>query len=491
MLDWAWDNAALLSILTEDEQTDIAKDIRVGTIGGSYGGGFQMPWAALDPRIDTIVPNGTWHNLLYSLLPGDGVKRGFDALLCLLADTGGVVNTPIGEQLCDLVGIFGANMVPNLPTNVPRTRAELITAMEGQGFTEDEVVKLFSQAMHFFEEQQKAGEPVLEGGTEAFTLRPVPALFLQGNRDVLFNLTEAYWNWSYFSQASNGTVPVRYLTTEGAHMNPLANQVEEPPNCGGLIGVDVIKSWFDFHLKGEQSATYQSIPEVCISVTDTVGVNTATPVGLSLNDFPVGSQAGVGAVPARLESFEVAVPSLGTAPVFLPVVTIDGDNRVLAGIPSVESLTVAENGGLAETIADPLQSPVAYVGTAIRRAGTVILIDDQVTSFDEGAHDNNRHINNDRVLLPGVGEQLQDGDEVGLLFYQNQIQYQPPVSVSSAAGITGLISFLGGPDLGLSLDALSPVFDAIAIPNPYRVTGTGVELPIIVVGQFPGSALIQ
>ncbi len=83
LLDWAYDNADTFNF-ERQTGTGIAQDLKVGTLGVSYGGGFQMTLAALDPRIDAIVPNGTWNNLLYSLLPGDAVKLGFDGLLCLL-----------------------------------------------------------------------------------------------------------------------------------------------------------------------------------------------------------------------------------------------------------------------------------------------------------------------------------------------------------------------------------------------------------------------
>jgi ABC-2 type transport system ATP-binding protein len=48
-----------------------AGDPRVGMIGGSYGGQVQFAAAAVDPRIDTIVPLVTWNDLAYSLSPNN------------------------------------------------------------------------------------------------------------------------------------------------------------------------------------------------------------------------------------------------------------------------------------------------------------------------------------------------------------------------------------------------------------------------------------
>ena len=48
----------------------------VGTIGGSYGGGIQLPLAAHDKRIRASVVGRTWDNLIYSLDPNNRVVPG-------------------------------------------------------------------------------------------------------------------------------------------------------------------------------------------------------------------------------------------------------------------------------------------------------------------------------------------------------------------------------------------------------------------------------
>src|SRR4051794_12303377 len=48
-----------------------ADDPRVGMIGGSYGGQIQFAAAAVDARLDTIVPMITWNDLTYSLAPNN------------------------------------------------------------------------------------------------------------------------------------------------------------------------------------------------------------------------------------------------------------------------------------------------------------------------------------------------------------------------------------------------------------------------------------
>lgn len=480
LLDWAFDHADEYGIRRQTE-TGIPRDLKVGTLGYSYGGAFQLPLAALDPRIDTVVPSGTWHGLLYSLLPGDSLKVGFGGLLGLLSTIGGVTNTPIVQTLINTVGVTGPGAY-----NV-RSRADLVEAVarpraRPRPVGEEEMIALFdTHGMSYFRRQQQAGKAWGFGEKDA-RLRKVPALFLQGNRDVLFNLTEAYWNQRYFGEAGGD---VRLISTEGGHMNPLANQLEGTANCGGVIGVEAVLGWFDHYLKGVSSAAYDALPEVCISVADTVGVPDVEPAGVILDRFPVGSLSGSGAVPAALASASATVPAFTIAPVFMPVTTISGNDKVLAGAPTIAKLRV-ERG----TPALPRQSTNAFVGVGIVRGGAApFLVDDQLTPFTEGEHVDNRNIGeDDRILLPAVGERLQDGDQVGLLFYPQHVQYAAVVSAEGITGLTGIVTYISGIPVPPITSALEPVLGLLYV-NPYTATATNVQLPILVPGTYAGSSL--
>ena len=480
LLDWAYENPAL-SFVQQENATGIAKDIKVGTIGYSYGGGFEMPLALLDARVDAIVPNGTWNDLLYSLLPGDGLKLGFGSLLCTLALQGNVNNTPLVANLCNLVGPTGPSAV------TLRTRTDLAAAATGPtaqprpAADDEELLNFFyTHGANWFEHPLRDGKPIAARDRPPVTLpttqRAVPALFVQGNRDALFNLTDAYFNYRYFKAAG---ADVRLLSTEGGHMNPLAMQSEGTANCGGTVGVASMLAWFDSKLKGIDSATYRAIPQVCISVTPTPAANSAPSntalTGVKLADMPVGSLSGTGAVPATAATLSatVAIASAST-PVFQPVLTIGPaqTGAVLAGVPRIGRVSVTAGLG-------SLVTPVAYVGVGIVRGGATILVDDQVTPFaslapaagttdcDSGPatdHCHNRGTSNGEILLAGVGELLQPGDQVGLLFYENQVQFLP----ANTAGTVGL-------------------------PNPYAVTMSNVQLPILLpcpnaAGCYAGSS---
>lgn len=54
---------------------------RVGMIGASYGGGIQLNAAAVDDRLEALVPIVPWHDLTYSLVPNGVPKVGWVSLL--------------------------------------------------------------------------------------------------------------------------------------------------------------------------------------------------------------------------------------------------------------------------------------------------------------------------------------------------------------------------------------------------------------------------
>ncbi len=73
MIDW---------VATRPEaRLDQPNDPRVGMVGGSYGGGIQLVAAAIDCRIDAIVPEIAWHSLTTSLYKADTAKLGWAGLL--------------------------------------------------------------------------------------------------------------------------------------------------------------------------------------------------------------------------------------------------------------------------------------------------------------------------------------------------------------------------------------------------------------------------
>ena len=78
MLDWVAQQPEAL--------TDAPGDPRVGMVGFSYGGGIQLTLAAIDCRVDVIVPGIAWHSIETSLFKNRTVKSGWASIL---SNTGG------------------------------------------------------------------------------------------------------------------------------------------------------------------------------------------------------------------------------------------------------------------------------------------------------------------------------------------------------------------------------------------------------------------
>ncbi|MGW1866093.1 CocE/NonD family hydrolase [Streptomyces mauvecolor] len=67
----AADDGTRIDYVTKDRPGDP----RVGMIGGSYGGAIQMATAAVDHRVDALVPMITWNDLTYALDPNNAADR--------------------------------------------------------------------------------------------------------------------------------------------------------------------------------------------------------------------------------------------------------------------------------------------------------------------------------------------------------------------------------------------------------------------------------
>ena len=497
ILDWAYDHAADYAIETQSG-TGIAKDLKVGTFGVSYGGGFQMPLAALDPRIDTMVPVATWYDIYYSIVPGGAIKSAWGGALCMIGNLVGQVYTPFLGALCDEIGPSNLNaaslrteqdLVDYLglepgtpPTAVQLARQQKLASQLGEASfpSMQEVIDFLVQpGMGYFEQQQANGQPWGFGESSAH-LRAVPALFIQGNSDLLFNLTEGYSNWRYFKNAGGD---VRLMSVNGGH-NALAS-----PNtsyCGRQNSLGSALAWFNYYLKGESSRAFDAISKVCISVSNTDRAPYVRNVGVKLDDFPVGSLSGDGAVPAELANATVTVKESTTTPEFVPVVTISGNDKVLAGVPTVGSISVKS---LRKLSGRP--DAVALIATGIKRNGELIAVDQQVTGFAEGDHvSNNPHVDVDgRILLPAVGERLQDGDEVGLLLYREDYDFNALLSGQTPTSALMFLEQIVGVNVASrALNAAGKANGLLHI-NPYEATLNDIQLPIFVPGTYAGSRL--
>jgi ABC-2 type transport system ATP-binding protein len=128
----AFEGKDVSSIITDVlSLPETANDQRIGMVGGSYGGGIQLVSAAIDPRIDAIVPGIAWNTLNASLYPNQAFKTSWAALLTLdLLEAGATINPQIysGVLTGALLGILTPSQQALLANSGPGALVSDITA---------------------------------------------------------------------------------------------------------------------------------------------------------------------------------------------------------------------------------------------------------------------------------------------------------------------------------------------------------------------------
>ncbi|SFF27288.1 X-Pro dipeptidyl-peptidase (S15 family) [Fontimonas thermophila] len=307
VIDWAEVN---LPIALEQGRA------KVGAVGGSYGGGFQIPLAHRDPRIKAIAPWVTWHDLRYSLAPDTVMRSGHVTLL-------------------NLAGLLLARVDPFIPRAYTQT---LATNTPPQDVLD--TLKHHSP-IEFCE--QGAGPKV-------------DALIVQGTRDTLFDGLEG-WQNAECLRAQGADVRLIYVpnghlfTQQGVQSNPTTSL------CGPLDPFEAVVAWYDEKLRGIPGAAAH-IPGLCLPVTDTEAVFPAQmPIGGLRFEIPA---TPVVWTPGTLYNEDAQ---------FVPLATIDRPQH-LAGLPRL-SLSI--------TATVPAVDPILFVGIGVQRAGGAFeLIDDQL-----------------------------------------------------------------------------------------------------------------
>lgn len=221
--------------------TDGRGDPRVGMIGGSYGGAIQLATAAVDHRVDALVPMITWNDLAYSLDPNNAADRSVPGAFKWQWTNGFYL---IGEGQ------------PLLEPSLDPSRINKLTCLH---FVTDacETISTLNSGRY---PSDKAG-PMLD---YARSVSPVsylkqvkaPTLLVQGQSDSLFNLNEA--------QATYGTLKAQGTTTKmiwqsWGHSGGLTDPASGELNLaqGNLetsyVGKRIL-AWFDRYLQHKKDA---------------------------------------------------------------------------------------------------------------------------------------------------------------------------------------------------------------------------------------------
>lgn len=380
-----------------------------GTLGYSYGGGFQYTASHADNAASNItastikdrwnahVPEGTWHDLRYALHANDVPKTYWATLLFSFAAQGGTGSN--GEPLPPfLVNVYSEAVT----TQRVSADNQNLLAENGTSFYCDFITPLESQADVFH---------------------------IQGVRDTLFNFNEGYDNVRCFDDAG---LDARFLAVSGGHpytayqtVNtsrvPYTNQttsmdIDEIVHCGvdangdpiRLSVTEMILAWYDEKLAGVIGAA-DIVPKVCIAQHNTDPTDSLDDPRFSqqqdsqfyylkegvvydaIDDILVGAgdapnytcDADVaGATPGRCE-IDVDVQIGGaaqTAPfVDIPLVTIDANTtQVMAGIPTVK-LDIANVMPSNPLIMLPTEDYKIFLSITLTRGDEFRILHDQVT----------------------------------------------------------------------------------------------------------------
>lgn len=433
MIDWAEQNLPNLAFDNGDPM--------IGSIGLSYGGGFQTVCSSVDTRFDAIVPLATWSHLPYSLYPNSTPKNLWLDFLAVASM--GNLESELAQALitATTTGEIAQETVDRIATHGPRSFCE--------GMRED-----------------------------GRTASSADALFIQGSHDVLFNINEAVENYECWK--SHGQEAHLIVQRDG-HILPVLQESgqliafggDETLYCGDQVfdTATLAMEFLNSKLKG--TALSQTIPDVCFSlmpeqsghVTSTIargGLLAPLPgTGVSpgalssvvnlLQSLPLqtvitvlaglpgeainvltavlGGLTDPTSIADNLDEIINLLPpelisKLVAAPQFIPLHTASSDG-VLAGIP-LANVTVEGGNGDAN---------VLYFGLGLLPAGggDPVLINDQVLPL-EGTS----------IVQPliGVSAAVAEGDTVGLMVYGFHPYFlhlaalvQPPIPATISGSI--------------------------------------------------------
>lgn len=210
-------------------------DPRLGMIGGSYGGAIQMATAAVDRRVDALVPLITWNDLAYSLDP-NGADRSTPGAFKWQWANGFYL---IGEGQPLLVPGLDPSRINSLSCLHFVTRAcDTVRLLNSGSYPAGKTQEMLDFA--------RSVSPVSY-------LRQVqaPTLLIQGQADSLFNLNEA--QDSYEQLKAQGTES-KMIWQSWGHSGGLTNPASGELNIGqgnletSYVGRRIL-AWFDRHLQ--------------------------------------------------------------------------------------------------------------------------------------------------------------------------------------------------------------------------------------------------
>ncbi|WP_372986563.1 CocE/NonD family hydrolase [Marinobacter sp.] len=470
IVDWAEANLDYLKYERDN--------LLLGGVGGSYGGGFQYLLYNVDPdqRMDAMVPHITWHDLTYSLNPGDVTKNYWLAFLSVMGDsqTGLSMDPYLRSSLVDGIatGLFPDSALDFLHYHSPSYfwQNERDLALLDSGNTDDYLLESITGQLPLTSD----GRYIVK--TPPRAPYPVDVLMFQGMRDSLFPFNEAAENYRILKAAGGD---VRLLTYPFSHhyLAPNVGLIQETlanltfysgelptlatgdlnalARCGDISANQAAVAWFNEKLLGRGNANnvittgdqicYTLAPGDAISAPGITTGGTTFEVGFDLLGTPLPATVMLGAA--------------GLAPTVVPLETLESE-AVVAGIPTAD---LSIGTGLPDLDSQCLESsdPILHAGTcdSIVFAGIGVIRQNQLAPelIDEQVHPL-RGLGQHTVELTGIAERLNPGDQLVLMLYGQHPTFAGAFSrdpVVPAVQVTGEVALPL-----LSADGQSPLAEA-------------------------------
>ncbi len=340
-----------------------AHDPRVGMIGGSYGGQIQFATAAVDPRLDTITPTATWHDLSYSLVPNTldqgpgvggpvpGVSKA--AWTAALAAAGFLTPVAYESYRAEPHRLSGCtNYMPEVCTGLAEGVVE--------GTVDTHVIDTFRR-------------------TSVASYLPeitIPTLLIQGEEDTLFDLREA--TATYRALQAQGT-EVKLVWQRGGHSSGGAVPGESPAageawNPDTQYSTRRLTDWLDHYLRDAGTPTgpefayfrpwvpYSGSAAPAYAAAPALDVAAPRTLALSGDGALVPADDAAGALPLPAGPVTGGAQTLQTLPGGLPtgvgpLALAPGQGAPAADLP----------GTTASWTTEPATAPIDIVGGPVLR----------------------------------------------------------------------------------------------------------------------------
>ncbi len=207
------------------------RGVVVGTIGGSYGGGIQLPLAAADKRIRTSIVGRSWNNLAYSLVPNNYIVPGDRTGLDHARNTQGVFK----QEWTSLFYGLGNSQPATGNGGCPQAKqasgdpTEIANAPSCPGFY-FAVCRIYDLLTSTGTTDAEGRRYVARASAASYIKRiKVPVLLVQGQSDTLFNVNDAA---ATFVALRRRGVPAGMIWNSGGH----GGYTSQPGECEAYDG---------------------------------------------------------------------------------------------------------------------------------------------------------------------------------------------------------------------------------------------------------------